>query len=57
MHEIKISAAKQLLSSSPEIPLEKLAAELGYNNEAYFTQLFKQYVGMSPNQFTQNSKV
>lgn len=53
MHEIKISAAKQLLISSPKIPIEKLAAELGYSNTTYFTQLFKQYVGISPNQFAQ----
>ncbi len=57
MHEIKITAAKQLLSSSPQTPIEQLAAELGYNNTAYFTQLFKQHEGMSPNQFAQNHKV
>lgn len=38
-----------LLSTS--LPISQIAGQLGFNDQAYFTNVFKQYTNITPNQF------
>lgn len=50
IHIFLISEAKNLLTSNDE-PISQIAYTLGFDNLSYFSRLFKQEVGISPNQF------
>lgn len=50
IHIFLISEAKNLLQAA-EQPVAQIAYGLGFENVSYFSRLFKQEVGISPNQF------
>lgn len=50
IHIFLISEAKNLLKTA-EQPVAQIAYHLGFENLSYFSRLFKQEVGISPNQF------
>ena len=47
---LKINKAKELLSSS-DININKISELLGFNNQHYFSRVFKNHVGLSPLQY------
>jgi two-component system response regulator YesN len=48
--EIKMEKAKSLLSGSV-LKINKIAEEVGYDDQRYFCLVFKKYCGMTPTQF------
>lgn len=52
---IRINQAKQRLLAS-DSNCTQICFEVGYNNQSYFTRIFKQVVGMTPRQFRMENK-
>lgn len=52
--EIRLRHAKQLLKET-EMKSYQVAFEVGYENPSYFSKLFKQYEGMTPNEYRRQS--
>ena len=50
----RIDAAKELLVST-KIPVSVISSQVGYDNFAYFTKIFREKVGMAPNEYRKNS--
>ena len=48
--EYRIEKAKELLDS-PDIPIGIVAAKVGYGNYSYFSKLFKDITGLTPNEY------
>lgn len=55
LNKIRMEKAKTLIISS-EISMSRIAAEVGYNDEAYFSKVFKKSTGLSPSQYRQGFK-
>ncbi len=54
LHKIRIEKACLLLND-PSKRVADIALEVGYNDEKYFFQVFKKYIGMTPKQFRNTS--
>ena len=52
--EYRIEKAKELLDS-PDIPIGTVAAKVGYGNYSYFSKLFKDITGLTPNEYRKKS--
>lgn len=52
---IRVNQAKQRLMAT-ESNCTQICFEVGYNNQSYFTRIFKQVVGMTPRQFRVENK-
>ena len=50
--KVRIDKAKQLLQN-PEFTAVRIAAEVGYQDASYFSRVFRQATGMTPNQYRQ----
>jgi len=50
LHEIRIRRAKELLKEH-RLKVYEIAAQVGFNDEKYFSQIFKRLTGLSPNQY------
>lgn len=48
--DVKMNAAKEMLTHSDK-PVSQIAAELGYGNFSYFSQLFRDHFSLSPSEF------
>lgn len=55
LNKIRMEKAKTLIISSG-ISMSRIAAEVGYNDEAYFSKVFKKSTGLSPLQYRQSFK-
>lgn len=53
LHKIRIENACELLKDKGK-KIGDIALQVGYNDEKYFFQVFKKYVGMTPNQYRNN---
>ena len=53
---LKIEAAKTNICA-PGASIKAVAAELGYDNQQYFSSLFKARVGVSPSQYQRQKKL
>ncbi|GIO41607.1 AraC family transcriptional regulator [Paenibacillus apis] len=49
---IRLEQAKLLLSKN-ELPISRIAEEVGYTDTYYFSRLFKKYMGLSPRSYRQ----
>ena len=49
----RIDLAKDLLSTT-RTPVSVISSQAGYDNFAYFTKVFKEKTGMSPNEYRKN---
>lgn len=49
----RISIAQQMLLNS-SLSITEIAQEVGYKDPLYFSQIFKQHMGMSPSTFRKN---
>lgn len=50
MEHIRIENAKRLLAST-NLPILNVAEQTGFNNQAYFTKVFKKATDISPLQY------
>ncbi|WP_322173662.1 helix-turn-helix transcriptional regulator [Acutalibacter caecimuris] len=48
--DAKMNAAKEMLTHSDQ-PVSQIAAQLGYSNFSYFSQLFRDHFSLSPSEF------
>ena len=55
LNEIRIAAAKNLLIST-NLPINEIAVKVGYANEYYFSNTFRQYSAATPSAFRKNNK-
>ncbi|UJH90846.1 AraC family transcriptional regulator [Antarcticibacterium sp. 1MA-6-2] len=55
MQQVKLDAAKDLLSNS-EHNISEIVNLIGLNNRSYFSKVFKEKYGVSPNYFLQSRK-
>lgn len=49
----RIELAKELLAGT-RMPVSVISSQVGYDNFAYFTKVFKEKTGMSPNEYRKN---
>lgn len=54
LNNIRIEKAKEILQNTNK-SIYVIAQEIGYSNDSYFCRIFKQSVGMSPQQYKKNS--
>lgn len=50
VHTLRLEAAKALLESS-DVPAERVAFEVGYEDAAFFRRLFRRHVRLTPSQY------
>lgn len=50
LHEIRVARAKEILRQT-RVKVYEVAANVGYHDEKYFSQIFKKITGMTPNQY------
>lgn len=48
---IKIGKAKRLLDSRQELSISEISEKCGYEDNSYFSRVFKQYEGLTPTQY------
>ncbi len=53
INEYRLSQAKRLLKNS-DMKVSDVAMEVGFDNFSYFSTLFKQHTGMTPNEYRKN---
>jgi AraC-like DNA-binding protein len=49
--EYRVNAAKQLLKDQPNIKIEEIAEQVGYNSKSSFNTAFKKITGKTPSEF------
>ena len=52
---LKMQKACQLLFSQ-DMKIKQVALQLGYEDQYYFSRIFKKYMGMSPEQYRVSTK-
>jgi len=50
VHTLRLEEAKQMLESGDE-PIEAIANEVGYEDAAFFSRLFRRHVNLTPAQY------
>lgn len=53
--ELKITEARCLLVSRPEVKVKTVAEALGFDDPHYFSKVFKEYAGCSPSEYKEKS--
>lgn len=53
LNRLRIEEAKQLLASSPTLPIDQVAQSVGYATKSHFMSSFKSIVGLTPGQWRQ----
>lgn len=51
--EYRVATAKQLLKDQPNIKIEEIAEQVGYNSKSSFNTAFKKITGKTPSEFRQ----
>lgn len=51
INKVKVSRTKEYLQRHPEIPINEVCAELGFDDPLYFSRLFSKIYGESPSQY------
>lgn len=51
LRDYRVEKAKDLLTSSPHLPIEHIADAVGYENHRYFYKVFKTVTGLTPSQY------
>lgn len=49
--QYKITKAKEFLFRNPSLTIKEISAELGFDNQHYFTRLFKKHTGETPTSY------
>ncbi|MCD9021455.1 response regulator transcription factor [Cohnella silvisoli] len=53
--ELRVEKAKELLKSKPMIALKDIAVTVGFNDQFYFSKVFKTITAQSPSEFRKNT--
>jgi len=56
LNQIRVEAAKKILLETDK-SVARVAAEVGFNSESYFSRVFKKLVGLPPGEFRQAAKL
>ena len=48
---LRMEAAKKILDHNPEIMIRDVSRLIGYQDQLYFSRVFKMYIGMSPTEY------
>ncbi len=51
VHALRLEEAKQILETDPQLPIEAVANEVGYEDAGYFSRLFRREVNLTPSQY------
>jgi transcriptional regulator GlxA family with amidase domain len=51
VHALRLEEAKHLLETAPELPVEAVANDVGYEDAAFFSRLFRRNVNLTPAQY------
>ena len=51
MTELRMNRAKELFREKPDSFIKDVAAMVGYEDQFYFSRLFRSYTGKSPSEF------
>lgn len=54
LNQIRLQKACYLLLNSPEMTINQIAELTGYENQGYFSRIFKKNMGVSPLQYKKN---
>lgn len=54
--QLRIEAAQRLLATNPPPPIAQVAEQIGYTNSSYFCRLFKQRLGVTPQNYQASSR-
>lgn len=54
--EYRVAEAKKLLRDQPNIKVEEIAAQVGYNSKSSFNTVFKKLTGATPSEFRSGKK-
>ncbi len=46
--ELRINKAKKILSENPELEIKEISSRIGFQDQGYFSRLFKKETGISP---------
>ena len=52
--QYRIQEAQKLLLENPNLKIEEIASQVGYNSKSAFNTAFKKFAGVSPSQFRKN---
>ena len=56
IRKLRITKAKELLTSRPDLPIREVAFQCGFADYNYFITVFKRMTGLSPKQYCQQAK-
>ena len=51
VRDLRVGQARKLLDERPDLEIKEVAALVGYPDQGYFSRVFKQAVGMGPQEF------
>lgn len=54
--EYKLNLIRSLLTSSEDISIKEICSLFGFNDQCYFSRVFKKHIGKSPTEYIKNSK-
>jgi len=51
VHALRLEEAKHMLETQPDLPIEAVANEAGYEDAGFFSRLFRREVNLTPSQY------
>lgn len=57
MTEIRINKAKEIMKNDPESYVKDIAERCGYNDQFYFSRIFRSVTGMCPREYIEQSNI
>ena len=56
LRDLRISQARKLLDEHPDLEIKEVGAICGYPDQGYFSRVFKQAVGVGPQEYRERPK-
>lgn len=56
LRDLRINHARRLLSEQPDMEIKQVGLLCGYPDQGYFSRIFKQAVGVSPQEYRERSR-
>ena len=51
---VRMEKAVKLMKETPDIFIKDVAARVGYNDQFYFSRIFRSYMGVCPSDYLEN---